>query len=202
VGAYPAVEARSGRTARGGPTSQRQLAAVLAPGYGGTSAQPILLALAARLSAAGILPRAISYSRARPSGDYGSEVDDVRRARDEVLANGAERVALVGRSFGGRMCARLAAQAAPDALVLLGHPIGPAGRPRPEDEAALAAVRCPTLIVQGDRDALGPLAVLRPIVRANPAIELYILKGTGHQFGPRQAEAIERATSWLLQTLT
>jgi predicted alpha/beta-hydrolase family hydrolase len=177
---------------------------VLAPGYGGTREQPILVALAARLTAVGIAPRAISYSRARPSGDYRPELDDVRRARDEVLASGAERVALVGRSFGGRMCTRLAAQEAeaPAALVLLGHPIAPPGRPRPDDEAALTAVRCPTLILQGDRDALGPLEVLRRIARENPALELEVLDGVGHQFGPRTGQAIERATAWLLETLS
>jgi predicted alpha/beta-hydrolase family hydrolase len=175
---------------------------VLAPGYGGTSEQPILVALAVRLRAVGIVPRAISYSRARPSGDYQSELDDVRRARDEVLAGGADRVALVGRSFGGRMCARLAAQEPPVALVLLGHPIAPPGRPRPEDEAALAAVTCPTLILQGDRDTLGPLDVLRRIAQANAAIELGVLDGVGHQFGPRTGQAIERAATWLVETLS
>ncbi|MDQ6673181.1 MAG: dienelactone hydrolase family protein [Chloroflexota bacterium] len=153
------------------------------------------------MSARGILPRVIAYSRARPNGDYQSEVDDVRRARDEVLAGGAHRVALIGRSFGGRMCARLAAVEAPDALVLLGHPIAPPGRPRPDDEAALAAVRCPTLILQGDRDTLGPLEVLQRLAARNPAVELEVLAGTGHQFGPRQAEAMQRATEWLLERL-
>jgi predicted alpha/beta-hydrolase family hydrolase len=175
---------------------------VLAPGYGGTSEQPILVAMAARLTAVGVRARAISYSRAKPSGDYRSEVDDVRRARDEVLAGGADRLALVGRSFGGRMCARLAAEEPPDALVLLGHPISPPGRPRPDDEAALEAVRCPTLIVQGDRDALGPLEVLRRIALSNTNIELVVLQGVGHQFGPRTAQAVERAAAWLVETLS
>jgi predicted alpha/beta-hydrolase family hydrolase len=175
---------------------------VLAPGYGGTSEQPILVALAARLVAVGIASLPISYTRAKPSGDYRSELDDVRRARDVVRAEGVERLALVGRSFGGRMCARVAAAEPPDALVLLGHPISPPGRPRPEDEAALAAVGCRTLIVQGDRDILGPLDVLRRIALSNPAIELVVLDGVGHQFGPRQAFAIERAASWLVATLS
>jgi uncharacterized protein len=174
---------------------------VLAPGYGGTSEQPILVALAARLMAVGIVPRAISYSRSRPSGDYRSELDDVRRARDELLAGGADRVALVGRSFGGRMCARLASREPPAALVLLGHPISPPGRPRPDDEAALGAVGCPTLILQGDRDALGPLEVLRRIALTNPALSLEVLDGVGHQFGPRTGQATERAAAWLLETL-
>src|SRR5437016_6415765 len=144
--------------------------------------------MAARLVAHGIEAKPISYARARPAGDLGAELDDVRRERDALIARGVERVALVGRSFGGRVCTRLAAAEPPAALVILGHPISPRGRPRPEDEAALAAVRCPTLIVQGEHDALGPLDVLQRIAASNSAIEVYVLKGVGHQFGPRQAE--------------
>ena len=129
------------------------------------------------------------------------EIEDVRRARDLILADGVERVALVGRSFGGRVCSRLAAVEPPAALVVLGHPISPRNRPRPEDEAALEAVRCPTLIVQGEHDALGPLEVLQRIAAANLAIELYVLKGVGHQFGQRQAEGLEYAANWLTKTL-
>ena len=176
-------------------------AAVLAPGYGGTSEQPIVKAMAAKLSGVGIRPRPISYSRSRPGGDLGPELDDVRHARDALLQSGAQRVALVGRSFGGRVCTRLAALEPPPALVLLGHPISPPNRPRPEDEAALEAVSCPTLIVQGDRDRLGPLDVLRRIARRNDHIEIYVLKDAGHQFGPRQSEGLERGAAWLLDVL-
>ena len=98
------------------------------------------------------------------------------------------------------MCTRLSAVEPPAALVLLGHPISPRGRPRPDDEAALEAVRCPTLIVQGDHDALGPLDVLQRIAQANPVIEIYVLKGVGHQFGQRQAEGLEYAAVWLAKT--
>lgn len=174
-----------------------KVAAVLAPGYGGSSEQPIVQAMARRLEAHGILARPISFSRARHSGDFGPEIDDVRRARDELLTGGAERVALVGRSFGGRVCTRLAAVEPPITLIVLAHPISPRGKPRPEDEAVLAAVSCPTLIVQGDRDALGPLDVLQRIAQANQLIELYVLKGAGHNFGPRQGEGLEYAASWL-----
>ena len=62
-------------------------------------------------------------------------------------------------------------------------------------------MRCPTLIVQGERDRLGPLNVLQRIAAANPLIELYVLRGVGHQFGPRQAEGLERAATWLLERL-
>jgi uncharacterized protein len=183
------------------PAGPERLGAVLAPGYGGTSEQPILKALTASLSRAGVRALPISFSRARPSGDYQIELDDLRRARDALLAEGLARVALVGRSFGGRMCARLAAVEPPETLVLLGHPISPAGRPRPDDEKALAEVRCPTLIVQGDHDALGPLDVLRRIALENPVIHIEVLENTGHQFGPRQGQAIDLATAWLVGIL-
>jgi predicted alpha/beta-hydrolase family hydrolase len=174
---------------------------VLAPGYGGTGEQPIVRAMAQRLEAAGIQARPVSYSRARPGGDLAPELDDVRRARDALLESGIERVALVGRSFGGRVCTRLAAVEPPVALVVLGHPISPRGRPRPDDEAALAAVSCPTLIVQGDRDALGPLEVLQRIAAKNKAIELYVLRNTGHQFAARQSEGLDHAVAWLMERL-
>jgi predicted alpha/beta-hydrolase family hydrolase len=83
------------------------------------------------------------------------------------------------------------------ALVLLGHPIAPPGRPRPADERALEAVRCPTLVVQGDADRLGPLAVLERIVSANPHVELRILPSVGHNFGRQEPTAAALAVAWL-----
>src|SRR5439155_4205705 len=133
---------------------------VLAPGYGGTAEQPLLKRLAARLEADGIATARITFSTKRPSRNYVAEKQELRTARDAIVARSGSPVALVGRSFGGRMCAFLAAEEPPDALVILGHPIAPPGRPRPADESALLGIACPTLVVQGDRDELGPLAVI------------------------------------------
>ena len=153
--------------------------------------------MAKRLDALGFETRRVSFTRP-PRGDLAPHMDDVRRARHELRC---EKVALVGRSFGGRVCTRLAASEPPDALVLLGHPISPPNRPRPEDEAALAAVNCPTFIVQGERDVLGPLNVLQRIARVNRAIEIYVLAGVGHQFGARQNDGLDHAAEWLVKVL-
>lgn len=173
-------------------------AAVLVPGYGGGAAQPILRALAARLERDGIASRAIEFSTRgrRPSRDYVTEIAELRAARDELRA-AHDRVALVGRSFGGRICAFLAHEEPPDALAILGHPISPPGRPRRRDEETLAAIVCPTLVVQGARDELGPHAVLRGIAGMNPHLDLVVIEGAAHDFGAREPEAVEHAARWL-----
>ncbi len=177
-------------------------AAVLAPGYGGTAEQPILRALARRLASYEIVSRAVTFRTRgkRLSRDYVSELEDLRTARDALRAQ-HEKIALVGRSFGGRMCAFLAALEPPDALAILGHPISPPGRPRAADEEALQGVRCPTLVVQGERDELGPLAVLQRIALVNPLIDLAVIEGAGHDFGRKESEAVEQVARWLDATL-
>ncbi|TMC25513.1 MAG: hypothetical protein E6J27_14925 [Chloroflexi bacterium] len=173
-------------------------AAVLAPGYGGSATQPILRSLTKALAAYNIdaLPITFRTSGRRPSRDYADELADLRTARDE-LRRSHHLVALVGRSFGGRMCAFLAEQEPPDALAIVGHPIAPPGRPRPRDESALAATRCRTLVVQGSEDELGPVAVLERIAGQSPLIDLIVIAGAGHELGSHEREAVEHVARWL-----
>lgn len=177
-------------------------AAVLAPGYGGTAEQGILRKLTRALERFDIASRAITFRTGgkRPSRGYMSELEDLRAARD-ALRTDHEKIALVGRSFGGRMCAFLAAVEPPDALAILGHPISPPDRPRPADEDALQGMRCPTLVVQGQRDELGPLPVLQRIALINPLIDLAVIEGAGHDFGAKESEAVEQVARWLDATL-
>src|SRR5205085_5608347 len=96
--------------------------AILAPGYGGTARQPLLRRLAGRLEELGVPARPITFSTGgRPSRGYAAELADLRAARDEMVAAHGGPAVLLGRSFGGRMCAFLAEQEPPAALVVLGH---------------------------------------------------------------------------------
>jgi predicted alpha/beta-hydrolase family hydrolase len=173
-------------------------AAVLAPGYGGSATQPLLRSLAKALAVYGIdaLPITFRTKGRRPSREYADELADLRIARGELAAT-HEKIALVGRSFGGRMCAFLAAIEPPDALAILGHPISPPDRPRLRDEEALAGITCPTLVVQGSADELGPVAILERIAGANPRIDLIVIDGAGHDLGPKEREAVEHVSRWL-----
>ena len=173
-------------------------AAVLAPGYGGTADQPILVALARALEAHGIDSQRITFSSRRPSRDRDAEIAELRAARDALRRGGATAIALVGRSFGGRVCAFLAAEEPPDALAIIGHPISPPGRPRHRDQAALESIACPTLIVQGELDELGPLAAIERIAGRNPRIDVVRLPGARHELrAGEQRDAVRAVSRWL-----
>jgi predicted alpha/beta-hydrolase family hydrolase len=80
-----------------------------------------------------------------------------------VLARGVRRgatscrwaLAIGGKSMGGRMASLLADELGADALVCLGYPFYAVGKPEKPRVEHLAGLKTPTLIVQGERDALG-----------------------------------------------
>ena len=64
--------------------------------------------------------------------------------------------------------------------------------------AVVDSVRCPVLLLQGDRDRLVPVAVARAAARAHPAWTLTVLPGIGHV--PQleaPGETAELITGWL-----
>ncbi|MEO8154272.1 MAG: alpha/beta family hydrolase [Rhizobacter sp.] len=69
-----------------------------------------------------------------------------------------------GKSFGGRMTSQAQAASLLDGvrgLVFVGFPLHPAGKPSVMRAAHLAQVRCPMLFLQGTRDTLADLVLLR-----------------------------------------
>jgi pimeloyl-ACP methyl ester carboxylesterase len=60
-----------------------------------------------------------------------------------------------------------------------------------------SATTCPTLVVQGEKDELGPFAVLERIAANNPRIDLVRIAGAGHDFGTGEPEAVAAAARWL-----
>jgi hypothetical protein len=72
-----------------------------------------------------------------------------------------------GRSFGGRMTSQAQAKSPlPNVrgLAFIGFPLHPAGKPSDERAAHLSDVQVPMLFLQGTRDALAELSLLRPVV--------------------------------------
>lgn len=166
---------------------------VLLPGFGGRADQPILVKLSKRLEALGFSCRRAAPPRGRVTPGLEREV-----AWLEALLDGLDGpFVLVGRSFGGRVAVRCAGRKDVKAVALLGFPIRPPGKKRPLDEAALAQANARTLVVQGTRDELGPLALVRKVAKKNRRCEVLALEGAEHAFGRREAEALDAVAAWI-----
>ena len=88
-------------------------------------------------------------------------------AKAAKLASGVPLIA-GGKSFGGRMTSQAQASAPLDGvrgLVFLGFPLHAAGKPSNDRAKHLADVKVPMLFLQGTRDSLADLAMLKPVVK-------------------------------------
>lgn len=91
-----------------------------------------------------------------------------------------------GKSFGGRMTSQAQASAAlagVRGLVFVGFPLHPAGKPSTERANHLFDVRVPMLFLQGSRDTLAELPLLRPITTKLGALAtLEVFEDADHSF--------------------
>src|SRR5262249_9118384 len=84
-----------------------------------------------------------------------SKLLQARRDAVHALQPGAQRLAIGGKSMGGRIASMVADELEVAALVCLGYPFHPPGRPGQLRTEHLGALRTRTLIVQGTRDQFG-----------------------------------------------
>jgi hypothetical protein len=91
-----------------------------------------------------------------------------------------------GKSMGGRMTSMAAAEEPLEGvggIVFVGFPLHPAGAHSTERGDHLARVGVPMLFLQGTRDALADLDLLRPITAALGArATLHVIDGADHSF--------------------
>jgi predicted alpha/beta-hydrolase family hydrolase len=95
------------------------------------------------------------------------------------------RLAIGGKSMGGRIASQVAAEGADKseiaALVFLGYPLHPPGKPEQLRDAHLNDIRAPMLFVQGSRDAFGTPDELRSVIkRLRLPATLYAIEGGDH----------------------
>jgi uncharacterized protein len=91
-----------------------------------------------------------------------------------------------GKSFGGRMTSQAQAKAPLEGvkgIAFFGFPLHPAGEPSVDRAAHLAEVKIPMLFLQGTRDALAELSLLKPVVKGlGSRATLQISEGADHSF--------------------
>jgi predicted alpha/beta-hydrolase family hydrolase len=91
-----------------------------------------------------------------------------------------------GKSFGGRMTSQAQA-AAPlkgvHGLAFFGFPLHPAGKPSTMRTEHLAQILVPTFFIQGTRDKLAELSLLKPVVESlSPKASLHFVQDADHSF--------------------
>ena len=189
---------------------------VLAHGAGAGMSHPFMASVADGLAERGIATMRYQF----PHMEQGSKRPDTPQlAQATVRAATLKTSQLVpdltliagGKSFGGRMASQ--AQAAlpipgVHALVFLGFPLHPAGRPSNERASHLFEVAVPMLFLQGTRDALADTQLLEGLVeRLGNHATLDLFQDADHSFRvPRRsgrtdaevrAEMLDAVASWL-----
>jgi len=190
-----------------GPAGGR-LTVVLAHGAGAPMDSPFMNEFAAGLAARGLRVARFEfpYMAARRAGGprRGPNPPAVLETAwlDAIDAlGGGDRVVAGGKSMGGRIASMVADRAGMRGLLCLGYPFHPPGRPQQTRTAHLATLATPTLIVQGERDALGTRAEVEGYALSG-RITVRWLEDGDHSFKPRvrsghtQAAHMERALGW------
>jgi predicted alpha/beta-hydrolase family hydrolase len=165
---------------------------VLAHGAGAGMRHPFLEALSNALAAERVATLRYEFAyMEQGKGRVDTPPATHARVREAVAAAAAEQLPLFagGKSFGGRMTSQ--AQALEPlrgvvGLAFVGFPLHPAGKPGTERAAHLREVHLPTLFLQGTRDELTDLALLRPVLEALPGASLHVVEDADHSFHVRK----------------
>ncbi|MHB0819771.1 alpha/beta family hydrolase [Stutzerimonas stutzeri] len=165
---------------------------ILAHGAGAPMDSPFMQAMTERLVARGIEVVRFEFAymaerrldgRRRPPNPQPRLLERWREVYRLVRQQTAGRLALGGKSMGGRMASLLADELKADALICLGYPFHAAGKPEKPRVVHLAELRTPTLIVQGERDALGDRHTVAGYA-LSPAVEVHWLAAADHDLKP------------------
>jgi uncharacterized protein len=168
---------------------------VFAHGAGAGMQHRFMAAASACLAAHGIASLRYQFPYMEP----GSRRPDSRatllatvRAAISAAAAAAPDLPLLagGKSMGGRMSSQATAEAplpGVRGLVFFGFPLHPAGRPSIERADHLAKVQLPMLFLQGERDRLADLDLLRPVFEGLGArATLHVVPDAEHGFHVRK----------------
>jgi uncharacterized protein len=146
---------------------------VLAHGAGAGMNHPFMAAVAAELAERGIATLRYQFhymeqgSRRPDPPALAQATVRAAVAKAAKLASGVPLIA-GGKSFGGRMTSQAQAAAPLDGvrgLAFLGFPLHAAGKPSNDRANHLSDVKVPMLFLQGTRDTLADLAMLKPVVK-------------------------------------
>jgi uncharacterized protein len=170
-------------------TSATDTVFICAHGAGGHMSDRGMLALAAQLRGRGMHVVRFNFLYREKGGSRPDAMPLLKqciravsaRARSEVQF---DRLAIGGRSMGGRAASMLAAEDFDcDAVLLLAYPLHPAGRPEQLRDGHLPQIEVPTLCLNGTRDTLCRRDLMNEVVSRLPdSFTMHWLEGADHSF--------------------
>lgn len=171
--------------------SQPQACYVFAHGAGAGMEHAFMAALASALAARGIAVLRFQFPFMAQGSKRPDRPDVAQAAVRAAVAQAARQCPGLplyagGKSFGARMSSQAQAQdplPGVRGLVFVGFPLHPAGQPGTQRAAHLAQVGVPMLFLQGTRDALADLDLVRATVAPlAPRAALHVVEGADHAF--------------------
>jgi uncharacterized protein len=178
---------------------------VLTPGASARRDQSGLVAIDQAVTQLGIVVERVEFpgqaaGKRRPDPPAVC-IQTIRTATSELadqLGVPSRRVAIGGRSMGGRMCSMAAAEGLEvAALVLVSYPLHPPGRPDRLRIAHFPDLHLPCLFVSGRRDAFGSPAELERETTAIPGPVTLIFVDGDHSLRMRDSEVADIVAPWL-----
>jgi uncharacterized protein len=172
------------------PAKARSLL-TLAHGAGAGMAHPFLEKLARELAEVGVATFRYQF----PYMEQRRRVPDSPAVASATVASAVQAAAEAapglpvlagGKSFGGRMSSQAASQELLQGvrgLVFFGFPLHPPNKPGTKRAEHLAKVKIPMLFLQGTRDTLADLSLLKPICSSlSSRTTLHIIETADHSF--------------------
>lgn len=189
-----------------GPVTPSGIAGlVLTPGASAGRDHSGLIAIDAAVSTTGVVVERVEFpgqaAGKRRTDPPAVAIETVRVATTalaERLDVPTGRIAIGGRSFGGRMCSMAAAEGFQvAALVLVSYPLHPPGRPERLRTEHFAALGLPCLFVSGRRDAFATPEELERETTAIPGPVTRVFVDGDHSLRKSEAEVAEITASWV-----
>lgn len=164
---------------------------VLGHGAGAGMAHPFMEKLAAELARVGIATLRYQFpymEERRRVPDRPDVLTSTVAAAVRLATEAAPGLPLLagGKSMGGRMTSQAASEnmlGPVKGIVFFGFPLHPPNRPGTKRAEHLAKVNVPMLFLQGTRDTLADLTLLRPICeKLGPRATLHVIPEADHSF--------------------
>jgi len=178
---------------------------VLTPGASARRDQSGLVAIDQAVSEVGVMVERVDFpgpaaGKRRPDSPAVC-IETIRTATAALaqrLGVPTGRVAIGGRSMGGRMCSMAAAEGLEvAALVLVSYPLHPPGRPERLRTAHFPDLALPCLFVSGRRDAFAAPAELARETEAIPGAVTLVFVDGDHSLRKSESAVADIVAPWL-----